>query len=68
MQLYRLAVQSDPYRSVLLSPQRSKIIQFGAPFTDEKLFFSPMSLRPNAGHVLLIHKVFISHTTTHHSR
>ena len=30
--------------------------------------FTPIALRPNAGHVLLILQVSRSHTTTHHSR
>jgi len=33
----------------------------------EELFFS-VALRANAGHGLLILKVYRSHTTTHHSR
>jgi len=33
----------------------------------EKFFFS-VALRPNAGHVLLIHEVSRSHTTTRRSR
>jgi len=35
---------------------------------DKPRFFSPVALRPNAGHGLLILEVSISHTTTHHSR
>jgi len=31
-------------------------------------FFSPVALRPNAGHGFHIHEVSRSHTTTHHSR
>jgi hypothetical protein len=31
-------------------------------------FFSPVALRPNAGHGLLILEVSRSHTTTHHIR
>jgi len=31
-------------------------------------FFFPMALWSNAGHGLLIHEVYRSHTTTHHSR
>jgi len=36
--------------------------------SDVSLFFSPVALRPNAGHGLLILEVSRSHTTTHHSR
>jgi len=32
------------------------------------ILFSPVALRPNAGHDLLIDEVSRSHTTTHHKR
>jgi len=35
---------------------------------ENKNFFFPVTLRPNAGHGLLILEVSKSHTTMHHSR